>query len=153
MRGTGIRWWTYEDDGEKGEAAPGEREQRDAIQNLAFEKEETMIRTPKLEKNDEGGYTGSLSDQMRLDAIEKKAVRRCLADSEVPLHLTQIAAKCNIALTTPSKQTAFANFLEVYLTSTHEVEMAFEKGRRNEERFVGWRSTRHGKELISKGLA
>jgi hypothetical protein len=52
------------------------------------------------------------------------------------------------------RQQAMANFVEVYLTSTGEAEMAFAtSARRNQEKFIGWRSTKHGRELLEKGLA
>lgn len=112
------------------------------------------MKTPKLEKNDEGRYTGSLTDQMSLDAEQKKQIRRVLAGSETPLHLSEIAAKAGIDLTAAPRQQAMANFLEVYLVSTKECELAFApSARRGQDKFIGWRGTGHLRDLINRGLA
>ena len=116
------------------------------------------MRTERLSRDENGQYAGSLASQGELSGEERSVIRRTLAKNEEPLHLSQLAAMCGIAMTDPAKAQNFGRYIEQFLVSAGEVEMAFGPGRQRRgqpvtEIFRGWRATKALVSRVEKGLA
>jgi hypothetical protein len=105
-----------------------------------------------LGRSETGGYPGSIGQDLSRE--ERTAIRRALAEAKEPLHLTAIAGRAAVDLTSPHKQQNLREFVEVFLCETSkECQMAFAKNRRGVDVFAGWEATPHGREMVEKGLA
>jgi hypothetical protein len=102
------------------------------------------MKTPKLEKNELGEYPNSIASMVRLDAEEKRAVRRTLAESEVPMHISEVSRVTGI-----TKLGSLSDFISNYLTNQSlEVELAYEPNRKGTgKRFIGFLMNSHGRDL------
>jgi hypothetical protein len=97
---------------------------------------------------------GAIGSAMELTNDEKAAIRKKLAASEVPLHLSQLASSCEIDLSNLGKQASMAHYVEGFLCEkSQEAELAFgPKPRGPGQMFLGFRATALGKKMVEKGL-
>jgi hypothetical protein len=100
-----------------------------------------------------GKFKGAIGAQGELTPDEKKLIRRTLATTEEPLHLSQLAVRCDIPLDSAPKQSAIAQYVQYFLVSAGECEMSFRPGRRNTQVFQGWKGTRALVSRVERGLA
>jgi len=81
------------------------------------------MRTPKLQRDELGQYPNSIASSIRLEATETRAIRKVLAKSKEPLHISQIGKLAGI----DGKAGQLSEFISGYLANTtREVSMCFE---------------------------